>query len=88
VVDVFAHAAGSRFLIYETLAERTLALCQIERRKDSARGHSPALERMLSPILSGADFLQKSFSMSRLIDTITQATGRSPGAAVGDHGCT
>jgi Acyclic terpene utilisation family protein AtuA len=52
VVDALAEAAGPRFLIYETLAERTLALCQIERRKDSARGYSPALERMLTPILA------------------------------------
>lgn len=51
VVDALAAADGPRFLIYETLAERTLALCQIERRKDPARGYSPALERMLTPIL-------------------------------------
>jgi len=52
VVDALAAADGPRFLIYETLAERTLALCQIERRKDPARGYSPALERMLTPVLA------------------------------------
>ncbi len=52
VVDALAKADGPRFLIYETLAERTLALCQIERRKDAGRGYSPALERMLSPVLA------------------------------------
>ncbi len=52
VVDALAAAQGPRFLIYEMLAERTLALCQIERRKDAARGFSPALERMLEPVLA------------------------------------
>jgi hypothetical protein len=52
VVDALAKADGPRFLMYETLAERTLALCQLARRKDPARGYSPALERMLSPVLA------------------------------------
>ena len=52
VVDALAKADGPRFLIYETLAERTLALCQLERRKDAGRGYSPALERMLRPVLA------------------------------------
>jgi len=52
VADALAAADGLRFLIYETLAERTLALCQLERRKDPARGYSPALERMLTPVLA------------------------------------
>ena len=52
VVEALAEAAGPRFLIYEMLAERTLALCQIERRKDAARGFSPALERMLTPVIA------------------------------------
>ena len=42
---------GPRFLMFETLAERTLALCQIERRRDPARGYSPAIERMLPQAL-------------------------------------
>jgi hypothetical protein len=52
VVDALAKADGPRFLMYETLAERTLALCQLERRKDGGRGYSPALERMLRPVLA------------------------------------
>jgi hypothetical protein len=52
VADALAAADGPRFLIYETLAERTLALCQLECRKDPARGYSPALERMLTPVLA------------------------------------
>jgi len=51
VVDALAQAGGPRFLVYETLAERTLALCQTERRKDPARGYSPAIDRMLTPVL-------------------------------------
>jgi hypothetical protein len=52
VVDALAALPGPRFLMFETLAERTLALCQLERRQDPQRGYSPALERMLPPILS------------------------------------
>lgn len=51
VVDALARQAGPRFLMYETLAERTLALCQLERRQNPARGYSPALERLLTPVL-------------------------------------
>lgn len=52
VVAALARCDGPRFLMYEMLAERTLALCQLERRQDPARGYSPALERMLSPVLA------------------------------------
>jgi acyclic terpene utilization AtuA family protein len=41
-----------RFLMFETLAERTLALCQLERRQHPQRGYSPALERLLPPVLA------------------------------------
>src|SRR5262245_7701158 len=51
VVEALATHSGPRFLMYETLAERTLALCQLERRKDSTRGYSPALDRLLTPVL-------------------------------------
>ena len=51
VVDALAAASGPRFLMYETLAERTLALCQLERRQNPQRGFSLALERMLPPVL-------------------------------------
>ena len=53
VVEALTRADGPKFLIYETLAERTLALCQLERRKDPARGYGPALDRMLRPVLAG-----------------------------------
>jgi Acyclic terpene utilisation family protein AtuA len=51
VIAELARFAGPRFLMFETLAERTLALCQIERRRDPARGYSPATERLLPPAL-------------------------------------
>jgi Acyclic terpene utilisation family protein AtuA len=51
VVEALAKHSGPRFLMYETLAERTLALCQLERRQDPARGYSPALDRLLTPVL-------------------------------------
>src|SRR5262245_8964362 len=52
VVDALAAQSGPRFLMFETLAERTLALCQLERRQNPQSGYSPALERLISPILS------------------------------------
>ena len=47
VIAELARCTGPRFLMFETLAERTLALCQLERRQNPQRGYSPALERML-----------------------------------------
>src|SRR5262245_55338182 len=52
VVNALAAQTGPRFLMFETLAERTLALCQLERRQNPQRGYSPALERMLPPVLA------------------------------------
>jgi hypothetical protein len=52
VVDALARLDGFRCLIFETLAERTLALAQLERKKDSSRGFSPALDRLLDPVLA------------------------------------
>lgn len=44
--------AGQRaFLIFETLAERTLALAQLRRRADPDTGYEPLLDEMLRPML-------------------------------------
>jgi hypothetical protein len=51
LVEALSKADGPRFLMFETLAERTLALSQLERRRDPARGYNPALERFITPIL-------------------------------------
>jgi len=45
-------AAGSAFLIFETLAERTLALAQLRRRADPQAGYEPLLDDMLRPVLA------------------------------------
>ncbi|GGC26140.1 hypothetical protein GCM10011504_00450 [Siccirubricoccus deserti] len=39
-------------LFFETLGERTVALAQLERRRDPELGYEPMLERLLEPILA------------------------------------
>ncbi|MDE0811039.1 MAG: DUF1446 domain-containing protein, partial [Alphaproteobacteria bacterium] len=51
VVATLAKRDGPRYLIFETLAERTLALAQKHRRKDPEHGYSPFLEAYVRPIL-------------------------------------
>lgn len=52
LVEALAKADGPRFLMFETLAERTLALSQLERRRDPSRGYNPALDRFIGPVLA------------------------------------
>jgi hypothetical protein len=52
LVEALARCDGARFLMFETLAERTLALSQLERRRDPNRGYNPALERFVAPVLA------------------------------------
>ncbi len=54
LIAELARHKGPRFLMFETLAERTLALCQLEKRRDPSRGYSPALERMVPTALGPA----------------------------------
>ena len=54
VVETLARRDGPRYLIYETLAERTLALAQQARIEDPASGYSPYLDRILRPVLKAA----------------------------------
>src|ERR1051325_9422117 len=51
LVDALARFDGPRFLMFETLAERTLALSQLERRSDPGKGYNPALTRFVGPVL-------------------------------------
>lgn len=51
VVEALARADGARFLIFETLAERTLALAQLARRTDPDAGFEPLLGELLHPVL-------------------------------------
>lgn len=52
VVDALVAAGGPSFLIFETLAERTLALAQLARRRDPDGGYEPLLVDMLRPVLA------------------------------------
>jgi len=54
IVASLAQHTGPRFLIFETLAERTLALAQRLRLDDPDLGYSPYLERYVAPILKDA----------------------------------
>ena len=45
-------AGGPAFLIFETLAERTLALAQLARRADPEAGYEPLLPDLLRPVLA------------------------------------
>src|SRR3712207_6149531 len=51
VVAALARCDGPRFLIFETLAERTLAQAQVERRRKPGGGFNPALASFITPIL-------------------------------------
>jgi hypothetical protein len=52
VVDTLLARGGPACLIFETLAERTLALAQPARRADPAAGYEPLLDEMLRPVLA------------------------------------
>ncbi|WER49603.1 DUF1446 domain-containing protein [Cupriavidus sp. WKF15] len=51
VVRTLIAAGGPAALIFETLAERTLALAQLARRSDPAAGYEPLLDALLTPVL-------------------------------------
>ena len=51
VVGTLVAVGGPSALIFETLAERTLALAQLQRRSDPAAGCEPMLERFVAPVL-------------------------------------
>ncbi|WGF86807.1 acyclic terpene utilization AtuA family protein [Marinivivus vitaminiproducens] len=78
IVAELAAMGGPRFLIFETLAERTLALAQIEKRQNPQRGASPALERLLRPIL--ADCLRSGI---RIVSNFGAANPRAGAAVIG-----
>ncbi|MDF1794201.1 MAG: DUF1446 domain-containing protein [Thalassobaculaceae bacterium] len=54
IVATLATRDGPRYLMYETLAERTLALAQQAKIEDPSKGYSPYLERILRPVLAQA----------------------------------
>lgn len=52
VVETLAQAGGPAVLMFETLAERTLALAQLQRQSDPDAGYEPSLERFVRPVLA------------------------------------
>ena len=52
VVETLARAGGPAVLMFETLAERTLALAQLQRRTNPDSGWEPSLERFVQPVLA------------------------------------
>jgi hypothetical protein len=52
VVETLVARGLPSVLIFETLAERTLALAQLERRRDPEAGYEPLLVEMLEPVLA------------------------------------
>lgn len=52
VVATLIQAGGPAAIFFETLGERTVALAQLERRRDPQRGYEPMLDRLLAPILA------------------------------------
>ena len=52
VVEALISAGGPAVLIFETLAERTLALAQLARRSDPDGGYEPLLDALLRPVLA------------------------------------
>ena len=52
LVDELLKQGGASCLIFESLAERTLALAQLERHQNSEIGYEPLLSEMLEPVLA------------------------------------
>lgn len=52
LVRLLAEHGGSATLIFETLAERTLALAQLRRRADPQAGYEPLLDALMRPVLA------------------------------------
>ena len=52
VVDTLIASGRPAALFLEVLGERTIALAQLERRRDPSRGYEPMLERLLDPVLA------------------------------------
>ncbi len=52
VVDALIRTGGPACLIFETLAERTLALAQLARMADANAGYEPLLDELVRPVLA------------------------------------
>lgn len=54
VIETLKNRDGPRYLIYEVMGERTLALALTHKRRDPEKGYSPYLDRYLSRVLAKA----------------------------------
>ncbi len=54
ILEDMKSRSGPRYLVYEVLAERTLALAQTQRKKDASKGYSPYLDNYLRLSLKAA----------------------------------
>ena len=52
VVETLIRRGGPSVLIFETLAERTLALAQLARKSNPDSGYEPLLDELVTPVLS------------------------------------
>jgi hypothetical protein len=52
VVDTLIAEGGPAAIFFEVLGERTVALAQLDKRRDPTRGYEPMLERLIAPILA------------------------------------
>ena len=52
LIGALSRHDGPRFLMFETLAERTLARGRLERRSDPALGFGRAVDRLIAPVLA------------------------------------
>lgn len=52
VIETLKNRDGPRYLIYEVMGERTLALALTHKRRDPSLGYSPYLDRYLSRVLA------------------------------------
>ena len=73
IIDYFEQIDGPRYLMFEVLAERTLAITKSLQRQDSSKGYSPFLESYLQPVI------KRCYAAG--IKIVTNAGASNPGQA-------
>jgi hypothetical protein len=88
VVETLVARGGPGVLIFEMLAERTLAMAQLERRANPDRGYAPLLEPMVRPVQVARAALLGLHTTGFPVSPLTPATFLIVGLAwvdLGDH---
>ena len=67
IVKQLANVNAPKYLIFEVLAERTLALAQQLRNKNSEEGYSPFLDSYINPILE--DCLENNIKIDKVLSS-------------------